>query len=86
MFKATLRMFTDLGLPSHFCIEYPTLCRWVLTVRRNYRSAAHVPYHNWYHGFNVAQMMFAMLRTTGWDKQFGMVRQIMEISFLLPCN
>ena len=64
-------MFIDLGLPSHFGMDYGTLCRWVLTVKRNYRSEALVSYHNWYHGFNVAQMMFAMLRKTGWDKQFG---------------
>lgn len=35
-----------------------TLCRWLLTVRKNYRM---VLYHNWRHAFNVCQLMFAML-------------------------
>lgn len=34
------------------------LCRWLLTVRKNYRM---VLYHNWRHAFNVCQCMFAML-------------------------
>ena len=50
-------MFVDLGLLSAFNIEYDTLCRWLLTVKRNYRNET-VQYHNWYHAFNVAQMMF----------------------------
>ncbi len=69
-------MFLDLGLLSHFSVDYPTFCRWVLTVRRNYRSAeSGVPYHNWHHAFNVAQMMFAMIRSPGakWDQQFSKV-------------
>ncbi|XP_067915102.1 dual 3',5'-cyclic-AMP and -GMP phosphodiesterase 11A isoform X3 [Heterodontus francisci] len=38
------------------------LCRWLLTVRKNYRT---VPYHNWRHAFNVAQCMFVMITTVG---------------------
>lgn len=37
---------------------FQVLCRWLLSVRKNYR---HVTYHNWRHAFNVAQMMFAVL-------------------------
>lgn len=37
---------------------FQTLCRWLLTVRKNYRM---VLYHNWRHAFNVCQLMFAML-------------------------
>ena len=37
------------------------LCRWVLTVKKNYRP---VTYHNWRHAFNVAQMMFAILKVS----------------------
>ena len=41
------------------CISYlQTLIRFLLTVQRNYRD---VPYHNWRHAFNVAQVMFAIL-------------------------
>lgn len=55
---ATLRMFVDLGLVEKFNIDYSTLIRWSITVRKNYRD---VMYHNWRHAFNVAQTMFAML-------------------------
>eukprot|EP00093_Oithona_nana_P000790 00790.XXX_1545_305_1 [CDS] Oithona nana genome sequencing. len=64
-------MFIDLGLNSRFGIDHQTLCRWLLTVRRNYRNET-VPYHNWYHAFNVAQMMFSMLLETQWHKTFSM--------------
>ncbi|MCP9260348.1 Phosphodiesterase [Dirofilaria immitis] len=37
------------------------LIRFVLTVRKNYRQ---VMYHNWTHGWTVAQAMYCMLRTT----------------------
>lgn len=73
-YRATVRMFVDLGLLSHFRVDYGTFCRWVLTVKRNYRNET-VPYHNWWHAFNVAQMMFAMLRATGWDERFSKVRE-----------
>lgn len=71
-YKATIRMFTDLGLLSRFNIDYTTFCRWILTVKKNYRNET-VVYHNWNHAFNVAQMMFCMLRETGWDEKFTKV-------------
>ncbi|GIY89690.1 dual 3',5'-cyclic-AMP and -GMP phosphodiesterase 11 [Caerostris darwini] len=58
MLKACLRMFIDLNFIQRFDIEYDVLCRWLLSVRKNYRP---VTYHNWRHAFNVAQMMFAIL-------------------------
>ncbi|KAM7407410.1 hypothetical protein PAMA_003233 [Pampus argenteus] len=58
MITAALRMFMELGMVSKFKIDYETLCRWLLTVRKNYRM---VLYHNWRHAFNVCQCMFAML-------------------------
>ncbi len=36
------------------------LCKWLLSVKKNYRP---VKYHNWRHALNVAQTMFAMLKT-----------------------
>uniref|UniRef100_A0A087Y8K0 Phosphodiesterase 11a n=1 Tax=Poecilia formosa TaxID=48698 RepID=A0A087Y8K0_POEFO len=48
-----------------FKIDYETLCRWLLTVRKNYRM---VLYHNWRHAFNVCQCMFAMLTTAGFQE------------------
>jgi dual 3',5'-cyclic-AMP and -GMP phosphodiesterase 11 len=39
-------MFIDLGLLSRFNIDYLTMCRFLLTVKRNYRNET-VKYHNW---------------------------------------
>ncbi|ODM99734.1 Dual 3',5'-cyclic-AMP and -GMP phosphodiesterase 11A, partial [Orchesella cincta] len=58
MVVAAVRMFLDLGLVTKFKMDYATVIRWLLTVQRNYRN---VPYHNWRHAFNVAQVMFAVL-------------------------
>ncbi|KAH9491526.1 cGMP-specific 3',5'-cyclic phosphodiesterase [Bulinus truncatus] len=58
--KATIRMFLDANLISQFKVPYETMCRWVCTVRKNYRP---VTYHNWRHAFNVCQTMFTMLYT-----------------------
>ncbi|CAL8109890.1 unnamed protein product [Orchesella dallaii] len=58
MVVASVRMFLDLGLVTKFKMDYATVIRWLLTVQRNYRN---VPYHNWRHAFNVAQVMFAVL-------------------------
>lgn len=48
----------DLDFVSRFHIDYEVLCRWLLSVKKNYRN---VTYHNWRHAFNVAQMMFSIL-------------------------
>ncbi|XP_073825840.1 phosphodiesterase 11 isoform X3 [Musca autumnalis] len=72
--KACLRMFLDLDFVERFHIDYEVLCRWLLSVKKNYRN---VTYHNWRHAFNVAQMMFAILtishhgQATQWWKIFG---------------
>ncbi|KAJ9586234.1 hypothetical protein L9F63_020143, partial [Diploptera punctata] len=58
MLLAAVSMFLDLGLVKRFNIERETLYRFLITVKRNYRD---VPYHNWRHAFNVAQVMFAIL-------------------------
>ncbi|XP_049583435.1 dual 3',5'-cyclic-AMP and -GMP phosphodiesterase 11A isoform X1 [Syngnathus scovelli] len=65
MITAALRMFMELGMVPKFKIDYETLCRWLLTVRKNYRM---VLYHNWRHAFNVCQCMFAMLTTAGFQE------------------
>ncbi|XP_067915093.1 dual 3',5'-cyclic-AMP and -GMP phosphodiesterase 11A isoform X2 [Heterodontus francisci] len=62
MITASLRMFMELGMVQKFKVDYEVLCRWLLTVRKNYRT---VPYHNWRHAFNVAQCMFVMITTVG---------------------
>ncbi|KAI5714383.1 hypothetical protein M8J76_016146 [Diaphorina citri] len=58
--RATIRMFLECDLVKQFHIPYDVLCRWVLSVKKNYRP---VKYHNWRHALNVAQTMFAMLKT-----------------------
>ncbi|KAK7792520.1 hypothetical protein R5R35_009928 [Gryllus longicercus] len=58
--RATIRMFLQCNLVKQFHIPYDVLCRWVLSVKKNYRP---VKYHNWRHALNVAQTMFAMLKT-----------------------
>lgn len=56
--QACIRMFLDLDLVERFHMDYEVLCRWLLSVKKNYRN---VTYHNWRHAFNVAQMMFSIL-------------------------
>ena len=55
---ASIRMFVELDLLKLFHIPYDVMCRWALSVKKNYRP---VLYHNWRHAFNVAQTMFSML-------------------------
>nr|XP_057934167.1 cGMP-specific 3',5'-cyclic phosphodiesterase isoform X2 [Doryrhamphus excisus] len=59
----TLRMFTDLNLVQTFQMKHMSLCRWVLSVKKNYRK--NIAYHNWRHAFNTAQCMFALFRSGG---------------------
>nr|XP_040238527.2 dual 3',5'-cyclic-AMP and -GMP phosphodiesterase 11-like isoform X5 [Anopheles coluzzii] len=77
--KACLRMFLDLDLVERFHIEYEVLCRWLLSVKKNYRN---VTYHNWRHAFNVTQMMFAILTSTQWWKIFG---EIECLALIIAC-
>ena len=65
-------MFHDLGLVTKFSLDHNTLCRWILTVKKNYRQE--VPYHNWRHAFSVAQVMFSSLLQSGWWEPLGPVR------------
>ncbi|XP_014216594.1 cGMP-specific 3',5'-cyclic phosphodiesterase isoform X2 [Copidosoma floridanum] len=66
--RATIQMFKSLDLINKFHVPYDVLCRWILSVKKNYRP---VKYHNWRHALNVAQTMFAMLKT-------GKMEQFME--------
>ncbi|KAF4528303.1 hypothetical protein B566_EDAN014978 [Ephemera danica] len=55
------------------------LCRWVLSVKKNYRP---VKYHNWRHALNVGQTMFAMLKT-GRMEQF--MKDLEILGLLVAC-
>ncbi|XP_018325357.1 probable 3',5'-cyclic phosphodiesterase pde-5 isoform X2 [Agrilus planipennis] len=53
-------MFTDLFGLSRF--DKQSLLRFTLTVKKNYRR---VPYHNWAHGFSVANCMYTIIKHSG---------------------
>ncbi|XP_044758218.1 dual 3',5'-cyclic-AMP and -GMP phosphodiesterase 11 isoform X2 [Coccinella septempunctata] len=76
---ACIRMFLDLDLVERFHMDYEVLCRWLLSVKKNYRN---VTYHNWRHAFNVAQMMFAILTVTQWWNIFG---EIECLALMIAC-
>ncbi|KAK2720014.1 dual 3',5'-cyclic-AMP and -GMP phosphodiesterase 11-like [Artemia franciscana] len=77
--QACLRMFMDLDLIQRFHVDYHVLCRWLLSVKKNYRN---VTYHNWRHAFNVAQMMFAIVTTTEWWRYLG---EMEVLALIMAC-
>ncbi|WAR21559.1 PDE6-like protein, partial [Mya arenaria] len=58
--QSVICMFKESGLVAKFRIPIDVICRWTLSVKKNYRPVA---YHNWRHAFNVTQSMFTMLFT-----------------------
>ncbi|XP_046433336.1 cGMP-specific 3',5'-cyclic phosphodiesterase [Neodiprion pinetum] len=77
--RATVRMFKQCNLIQQFNIPYEVLCRWILSVKKNYRP---VKYHNWRHALNVAQTMFAMLKT---GKMERFMTDIEILGLLVAC-
>ncbi|XP_067007873.1 cGMP-specific 3',5'-cyclic phosphodiesterase [Anabrus simplex] len=77
--RATVRMFLECNLVKQFQIPYDVLCRWVLSVKKNYRP---VKYHNWRHALNVAQTMFAMLKT---GKMERFMKDLEILGLLVAC-
>lgn len=77
--KASIRMFIDMNLLERFRISYETLCRWVLSVKKNYRD---VTYHNWRHAFNVAQTMFCMLKSGQMD---NILTETEKLALIIAC-
>ncbi|KAG7177348.1 3',5'-cyclic phosphodiesterase pde-5-like [Homarus americanus] len=55
--RHAIYMFVDLFGLSRF--EKDNLIRFTLTVKKNYRR---VPYHNWTHGFSVANSMYTIIK------------------------
>ncbi|CAL1673761.1 unnamed protein product [Lasius platythorax] len=80
--RATIRMFKQCDLIQKFHIPYDVLCRWILSVKKNYRP---VKYHNWRHALNVAQTMFAMLKT-GKMEQFMTDLEILGLLVACLCH
>ncbi|CAF4810046.1 unnamed protein product [Rotaria sp. Silwood1] len=76
---ASIRMFVELDLLKIYRIPHDVMCRWTLSVKKNYRS---VIYHNWRHAFNVAQTMFSMLTTGGMNARMN---DLERIGLLIAC-
>lgn len=57
--RKALFMFVDLFGLDRF--DYETLVRFVITVKKNYRQVA---YHNWTHGFHVANSIYSILKSS----------------------
>ncbi|RNA41546.1 dual 3 -5 -cyclic-AMP and -GMP phosphodiesterase 11-like isoform X4, partial [Brachionus plicatilis] len=77
--KACISMFGELELVEKFNIPYDVLCRFFLTVKKNYRPVA---YHNWRHGFNVMSAMFTILTTGQFKNTFN---DLEILSLLIAC-
>ena len=57
--RKALFMFVDLFGMTRF--EYETVVRFLITVKKNYRQVA---YHNWTHGFHVANSIYSILKSS----------------------
>ena len=57
--RKALFMFVDLFGMERF--EYETVVRFFITVKKNYRQVA---YHNWAHGFHVANSIYSILKSS----------------------
>ncbi|KAM4050655.1 rod cGMP-specific 3',5'-cyclic phosphodiesterase subunit beta [Anomaloglossus baeobatrachus] len=58
--KCGIQMYYELGVVKKFQIPPEALVRFMYAMKKGYRR---VTYHNWRHGFNVAQTMFTLLMT-----------------------
>lgn len=57
--RKSLFMFVDLFGLERF--DYETVVRFLITVKKNYRQVA---YHNWTHGFHVANSIYSILKSS----------------------
>ncbi|KAF6132005.1 phosphodiesterase 6B [Phyllostomus discolor] len=58
--KCGIQMYYELGVVRKFQVPQEALVRFLFSVSKGYRR---ITYHNWRHGFNVAQTMFTLLMT-----------------------
>ncbi|KAE8631101.1 hypothetical protein XENTR_v10001081 [Xenopus tropicalis] len=58
--KCGIQMYYELGVVKKFQVPPEALVRFMYAMKKGYRR---VTYHNWRHGFNVAQTMFTLLMT-----------------------
>ena len=57
--RKSLFMFIDLFGLTRF--DYETVVRFLITVKKNYRQVA---YHNWTHGFHVANSIYSICKSS----------------------
>lgn len=74
--KYTIYMFTDLFGLHRF--DQNSLARFTLTIKKNYRR---VPYHNWTHGFSVANTMYTVIKHS--EDAFRPIEVSLDIENLL---
>lgn len=55
-----MHMFHKLDLIEHFQIDEAKLWRFLVTISNRYRK---IPFHSWFHAFNVTQTVFYFLTT-----------------------
>ncbi|XP_022796615.1 cGMP-specific 3',5'-cyclic phosphodiesterase-like isoform X2 [Stylophora pistillata] len=79
---ASIRLMQELDFMNAVHTKQLTLCRWLLSVKKNYRA---VIYHNWRHAFNVAQSMFTMI-TTGNMKRFFTDLEVFALVIACYCH
>ncbi|XP_068745612.1 cGMP-specific 3',5'-cyclic phosphodiesterase-like [Montipora capricornis] len=79
---SSIRIMLELGFMNAVHTKEETVCRWLLSVRKNYRP---VIYHNWRHAYNVAQSMFTML-TTGNMRRFFCDLEIFALIVACYCH
>lgn len=75
--KCAIYMFIDLFGLHRF--DESSLVRFTLTIRKNYRR---VPYHNWTHGFSVANTMYSIIKNSVDAFRSNEVSVVHEIFFL----
>lgn len=68
-----MSMFIDIFGLNRF--ELNSLIRFTLTVKKNYRR---VPYHNWTHGFSVANTMYCIIKNS---RNVFRPNEVMEMVF-----
>lgn len=68
LFLLLMIMFYELGLVERFKIPEEILYRFIFTVCRKYRE---VPFHSFYHAFNVTQTLYHFLVSCQVAKAFG---------------
>eukprot|EP00055_Hartaetosiga_balthica_P014042 m.75056 g.75056 ORF g.75056 m.75056 type:complete len:510 (+) comp8469_c0_seq2:145-1674(+) len=77
--RCVMQMFHQIGAVEEFRIPQQVLCRWVLSIQKNYRP---VTYHNWRHAFSVTHSMFSMIEKEPIKSNLS---KLQRFSLLIAC-